>query len=60
MLSSRLTLQLRGMMLAYTEWAPVNLRFSVVTGNTNTPPAAWITGMSAPLLTESALVNAKS
>lgn len=45
MLPSRLTLQLRGMMLGYTDWTPVNQRFSVVTGNTNTQPAAWITGM---------------
>lgn len=60
MLSSRITLQWRGKMLGYTELTPVNLGFSVVKGNTNIPPAAWITGMSAPLLTESALVNAKS
>ena len=60
MLSFRITLQLSGMMLGYTELTPVNLKVSVIRGNTNFPPAAWITGISAPLLTESALVNAKS
>lgn len=48
---------------SWVEWntgvTPVNVEFSVIAGNTNVPPAAKITAISAPLLTESALVNAK-